>query len=58
MLWQQAPAQTFSFMVFGYAVILGVIGIHVASLVVRFRQRRVDLDVLRSIEEEEEPSGD
>jgi TRAP-type C4-dicarboxylate transport system permease small subunit len=52
MLFQDAPADTLNFMILGYAVILGAIGLFVASLVVRFRNLQRDLDVLGSLEGE------
>ena len=52
MLLQDAPADTLNFMILGYAVILGAIGLFVASLVVRFRSLQRDLDLLGSLEGE------
>lgn len=50
MVFQEAPAQTFNFMVLGYAVILGSIGLHLLSLWVRFRNLRRDLEVLEELQ--------
>jgi len=50
MFFQEAPADTFNYMVLGFAVILGTMGLHVASLLVRFRNLRRDLDVLEEVQ--------
>jgi hypothetical protein len=46
----QAPAETMDFMLMGFAVILGTMGLFVLSLVVRFRNLKQDLEVLEEIE--------
>jgi hypothetical protein len=46
----EGPAQTFNYMVFGYAVILGSMALHVVSLLVRFRNLRRDLEVLDEVQ--------
>lgn len=51
MFWQETPAQTLNYMIAGYAVIFGVMGIYLLSLVVRFRNLKQDLDVLSEEEE-------
>ena len=50
MFFQEAPADTFNYMVLGFAVILGTMGLHVASLLVRFRNLRRDLEVLDEVQ--------
>ncbi|HEX9675220.1 MAG TPA: hypothetical protein VGA07_04525 [Anaerolineales bacterium] len=50
MFFQEAPADTFNYMVLGFAVILGTMGLHVASLLVRFRNLRRDLEVLEEVQ--------
>ena len=55
MFLQDAPADTLSFMILGYAVILGAIGLFVASLVVRFRNLAKDLETLASLDGERGP---
>jgi hypothetical protein len=50
MMLQEAPAETFGYLVLGYAVILGTMGLFVASLVSRFRNLRKDLELLEEIE--------
>lgn len=46
----QAPADTFNFMLLGFAVILGTMGLFIISLVMRFRSLKKDLEVLEEIE--------
>lgn len=41
-----APADTTSYMVLGFAVILGTIGLYILSLWLRFRRTRQDLALL------------
>jgi hypothetical protein len=50
MFFQEAPAETFNYMVLGFAVILGTMGLHVVSLLVRFRNLRRDLEVLDEVQ--------
>ena len=50
MFLQEAPADTFNYMVLGFAVILGSMGLHVVSLLVRFRDLRRDLEVLDEVQ--------
>jgi hypothetical protein len=49
MFFQEAPAETFNYMVFGFAVILGSMALHMLSLWVRQRNLRRDLEVLDEI---------
>ena len=50
MFLQEAPAETFNYMILGYAVILGSMGLHVVSLLVRFRNLHRDLEVLDEVQ--------
>lgn len=50
MMLQETPAETFGYLVLGYAVILGTMGLFVASLVSRFRNLAKDLELLEEIE--------
>lgn len=50
MMLQEAPAETFGYMLFGYAVILGTMALFVVSLISRFRNLRRDLEVLDEVE--------
>jgi len=45
-----APAATGNYMILGYAVILGMIGLYVISLAVRWRSARRDLQMLEEIQ--------
>lgn len=51
MLFQEAPANTTSFMIAGYAVIFGVMMIYLVSLVIRRRNLQKDLEVLEDLEQ-------
>lgn len=52
-LQQQGPANTVSYMILGYAVIFVVILIYLASLAIRSRNLRQDLEILKDLEEKE-----
>jgi TRAP-type C4-dicarboxylate transport system permease small subunit len=52
MFLQQAPADTLDFMILGYAVILGSIAVFIASLAIRSRNLKRDLEVLADLEKE------
>lgn len=47
------PAETFNFMLLGFAVILGCIGLFVISLIARTRNLQRDLELLDQIAAEE-----
>ncbi len=47
------PADTFNYMVLGFGVILGCITIFIASLALRFRNLRRELEIYQTIEMEE-----
>ncbi len=51
----QPPAETFSYMVLGFAVILGTIALFIVSLGVRLRNLKRDLAVLTEFEGKERP---
>lgn len=46
---QEGPAETTGFMLLGFAVIFGVLFLHVASLVIRQRNLKRDLEVLEEV---------
>jgi hypothetical protein len=46
----QAPAETMGYMLMGFTVILGTMGLFVLSLIVRFHNLKQDLEVLKEIE--------
>jgi len=50
MLLQDAPADTVNYMILGFSVILGLIGLYLASLAVRWRSAQRDLRMLEEIE--------
>lgn len=56
MLLQEAPADTFSYMAFGFIVILGSIGLYLLSLVNRYRNLQRDMDLLDEVSANAEPS--
>ena len=51
---QQAPAETFNYMVMGFSVILGVTFLYVLSIVVRIRNLKSNLPLLQEIEVDED----
>ena len=55
MLLQEAPAETFNYMAFGYSVILGVMGLYVLSLISRYRNLERDNELLDELSEKAEP---
>jgi hypothetical protein len=50
MFLQDAPADTVSYMILGFAVILGTIGLYVISLIVRWRAARRDQAMLEELQ--------
>jgi hypothetical protein len=59
LLFQEGPAETTAYMIAGYAIIFGVMALYVASLMIRSRNLKQDLEVLAELGEdaelEEEP---
>ena len=53
---QDGPANTTSYMIAGYAVILGMILIYIISLYVRQKNLLQDLEVLKELEDQESES--
>ena len=49
MFLQDAPADTASYMILGFGVILGLIGLYLVSLAVRWRNAERDLRMLEEI---------
>ena len=47
------PADTFNYMVLGFGVILGCIVMYIASLALRFRTLRREIEVYEAIEVDE-----
>ena len=52
MFFQEAPADTLNYMIAGYAVILGTMGLYIVNIIVRFRNLRQDEALLDEIETE------
>ena len=52
MSFREAPADTLSYMILGYSVILGTITLFLISLVLRFRSLARELKVLEELESE------
>ena len=50
MFLQDAPADTGNYMILGFGVILGLIGLYLVSLAVRWRNAQRDLRMLEEIE--------
>ncbi len=46
-----APADTLVYFIAGYAVIFLIMGIYLASLIIRYRNLRQEEDTLKSLEE-------
>lgn len=51
---QDAPAQTTSYMIAGYAVIFGVMLVYLVSLVMRVRGLRQDLEILEELQQKKD----
>ena len=56
-LLQAGPAETTNFMIAGYAVIFGVMLVYLASLYIRRRNLRQDLEMLQELENNKQVSG-
>ncbi len=52
-LLQEGPAQTTNYMLFGYAVIFGVMLLYVLSLYLRQRNLERDLELMQDLEKEQ-----
>jgi len=51
---QEGPADTLSYMLLGYGVILGIMVIYLAALVIRFRNLRQDRAILEELVDKSE----
>ena len=58
MFLQEAPAETFNYMAFGYVVILGIMGLYLVSLINRYRNLEQDIELLDELSAKAEPSMD
>ena len=52
MMFQEAPADTLNYMIAGFAVILGTMGLYIVNIIMRFRSLRQDEALLDEIEAE------
>lgn len=57
-LLQEAPADTFGYMLLGLGVILGTMALYIVSLVSRLNNLHRDLEVLDQVEEQQMGAGD
>lgn len=48
----QAPAETTSYLIAGYAVIFGIMFLYIVSLVIRSRNLKRQLEMLRELDQE------
>jgi len=58
MFLQEAPAETFNYMAFGFIVILGTMGLYLLSLTKRYRNLERDMELLDELSAKEEPSAE
>ena len=58
MFLQEAPAETFNYMAFGFIVILGTMGLYLLSLINRYRNLERDMELLDELSAEAEPSAE
>jgi hypothetical protein len=56
MFLQEAPAETFNYMAFGFIVILGTMGLYLVSLISRYRNLERDMELLDEVSAKAEPS--
>jgi len=50
-LLQEAPAQTANYFVSGYVVIFGVMALYLASLIIRQRNLKADLETMQEMQD-------
>jgi hypothetical protein len=50
-IFQEGPAQTTNYMILGYAVIFGMMMVYIASLYLRQRNLKQDLELLEELKE-------
>lgn len=55
MLFAEGPANTLNYMIAGYAVFFIAMILYLASLLMRYRNLKQDLEVLEEIEQHDEP---
>jgi CcmD family protein len=52
-LFQQAPAETTNYLIAGYSVIFGIMFLYIASLVVRTRNLKRQLEMLKELDQDQ-----
>ena len=57
MLFDEGPANTINYMIAGYAVFFIAMFFYLASLLMRYRNLKQDLEVLQEIEQRDEPES-
>jgi len=57
MLFDEGPANTLNYMIAGYAVFFTAMILYLASLLMRYRNLKQDLEVLEEIEPPDEPKS-
>ena len=57
MLFDEGPANTLNYMIAGYAVFFTAMILYLASLLMRYRNLKQDLEVLEEIELHDEPKS-
>ena len=49
----QTSAETFNYMVMGYAFILGILSLYLVSIVLRYRKLKQEMELLKEVEVED-----
>jgi hypothetical protein len=57
MLFAEGPANTINYFIAGYAVFFTVMILYLASLLLRWRNLKKDLEVLHEVEQRDEPGS-
>jgi hypothetical protein len=57
MLFAEGPANTVNYFIAGYTVFFTVMIVYLASLLVRWRNLKKDLEVLHEVEQRDEPGS-
>jgi hypothetical protein len=57
MLFAEGPANTVNYFIAGYTVFFSVMIVYLASLLMRWRNLKQDLEVLHEVEQRDEPGS-
>jgi hypothetical protein len=57
MLYAEGTANTVNYFIAGYVVFFTVMALYLASLVIRYRNLKQDLEVLQEMEQDDEPES-